>query len=57
MGHSTTKMTERYVHPDEAGLLAASEAAAATQGETPRPQIQPDLARPTYTLRENLCRR
>lgn len=28
MGHSDTKMTERYVHPDEAGLLAATEIAA-----------------------------
>ncbi len=28
MGHSDTKMTERYVHPDEASLLAAAEIAA-----------------------------
>lgn len=28
MGHSDTKMTERYVHPDEGGLLAATEIAA-----------------------------
>lgn len=31
MGHSTTKMTERYVHPDEAGRQAASEEAAAAR--------------------------
>ena len=29
MGHSNTRMTEQYVHPDEAGLLAATEFAAA----------------------------
>ena len=28
MGHSDTKMTERYVHPDEDSLLAAAELAA-----------------------------
>lgn len=28
MGHSTTKMTEQYVHPDEGGLLAATSVAA-----------------------------
>lgn len=28
MGHSDTKMTERYVHPDEDSLLAATEIAA-----------------------------
>ena len=28
MGHSRTRMTERYVHPDAAGLLAASEVVA-----------------------------
>ena len=31
MGHSTTKMTERYVHPDEAGLLQATEYATASR--------------------------
>jgi integrase len=40
MGHSTTKMTERYVHPDEAGLLAATEAAAGG-----RPRIVPGRLR------------
>jgi integrase len=28
MGHSKTRMTERYVHPDDAGLLDATEVAA-----------------------------
>ena len=28
MGHSRTRQTERYVHPDEAGLLAATEIAS-----------------------------
>ena len=28
MGHSNTKMTERYVHPDEDSLLAAAEITA-----------------------------
>jgi integrase len=28
MGHSNTKQTERYVHPDDDGLLAATEVAA-----------------------------
>ena len=32
MGHSKTKQTERYVHPDDSGLLAASE--VATRGRT-----------------------
>jgi hypothetical protein len=30
MGHARTKQTERYVHPDDAGLLAATEVAART---------------------------
>lgn len=34
MGHARTKQTERYVHPDDAGLLAATEIAA-------RPTIVP----------------
>lgn len=36
MGHSDTKMTERYVHPDEDSLLAATEVAA-----RPRSRIVP----------------
>ncbi|HEY0004394.1 MAG TPA: site-specific integrase [Pyrinomonadaceae bacterium] len=35
MGHSTTKQTERYVHPEEESLLAATEIAA-------RPRIVPE---------------
>jgi integrase len=31
MGHSTTKQTERYVHPDDDGLLHATEIASAVQ--------------------------
>jgi hypothetical protein len=40
MGHSDTKMTERYVHTDEDGLLAATEIAA-----QPRPGIVPQHLR------------
>jgi integrase len=38
MGHARTRQTERYVHPDEAGLLAATEAAA----KPVRPGIVPE---------------
>ena len=31
MGHSTTKQTEQYVHPEESGLLAATEIASRKQ--------------------------
>lgn len=31
MGHSTTKQTERYVHPDDDGLLYATEIASASR--------------------------
>lgn len=40
MGHSDTKMTERYVHPDEDSLLAATEIAA-----RPRSRIVPQRLR------------
>lgn len=37
MGHSDTKMTERYVHPDEDSLLVATEIAAhPSSGIVPR---------------------
>ena len=32
MGHSNTKQTERYVHPTDDGLLAATEIAARPTG-------------------------
>jgi len=41
MGHSKTRMTERYVHPDDDGLLAATEVAAAGG----RSRIVPDRLR------------
>ena len=31
MGHFTTKQTERYVHPDDDGLLAATSIATSTR--------------------------
>ncbi|HKC62952.1 MAG TPA: tyrosine-type recombinase/integrase [Pyrinomonadaceae bacterium] len=31
MGHSNTKQTERYVHPDDDGLLKATEVASTSE--------------------------
>ena len=41
MGHSTTRQTERYVHPDDDGLLAATSMAALPK----RTRIVPERVR------------
>jgi integrase len=45
MGHSNTKQTERYVHPTDEGLLAATEHAAQGGRATTVPQRLRDVRR------------
>ncbi len=44
MGHSTTRQTEQYVHPEESGLLAATEIAS-RKPTTARITILPERMR------------